>query len=104
VLLGAWFFTLGPARQGGPAGSVLVDLSGTGDTKSAEFFARRGWQIQWETEAERFRLAIHGEPDIGAAIDQEGPGSGVTSPVPSGTFWLEINADGPWSVRVDQGE
>jgi hypothetical protein len=104
VLAGIWFLILGPGRQGGPAGSVLVELSGNGDTTSVEFFARHGWQIQWETEAESFQLSIHGDPEIGPAIDQEGPGSGVTSPVPSGTFRLEVKSDGSWSLNVVQGD
>jgi len=28
----------------------------------------------------------------------------VTSLVPSGTFLIEVTADGPWSIRVLQGE
>jgi hypothetical protein len=104
ALIGGWVFLLGPLRAGGPPTSVIVDLSGTTNASSDVFLARRGWQIQWQTEADHFQLAIHGEPDLGTAVDQEGPGSGITSPVPNGDFRLEVTADGPWSLRVIQGD
>ena len=82
---------------------ILVDQKGSGDFTSADFVARRGWQIQWQTDADTFDLQVHGQPDVGRISDHPGPVSGVVSPPQAGTFHIEIKADGPWSVKVLQG-
>lgn len=62
-----------------------------------------GWQIQWKTDGDRIAIAVTGDQDLGTVVDVPGPASGVTSPPVSGTFRLEITADGPWSITVIQG-
>jgi hypothetical protein len=99
-----WYRLVGPGRPGGDPGSVLVDLSGSGDARSDSFVARDGWQIQWETEGDHFTISIDGDVAIGTAVEQVGPGSGITAPVPTGRFSLTIEADGAWSLRVTQGD
>jgi hypothetical protein len=98
-----WYLLIGPGRPGGDPGAVLVDLSGSAAATSESFVAREGWQIVWETEADHFTISIDGDVPIGTAVDQAGPGSGITFPVPEGTFSLSVDADGPWSLRVTQG-
>jgi hypothetical protein len=85
------------------AREVLLDKQGSGDFTSETFVARQGWQIQWQTDAGTFDLAVHGDPDIGTISDHPGPVSGVVSPTATGTFQVVIKSDGPWSVTVMQG-
>lgn len=101
--LGYWFLA-GPGRAGGPPGSVLADLAGEGDALSDSFFARRGWQIEWETSGTHFAYTIRGDVEFGQVINQNGPGNGITSPVPTGTFRIQVSAEGPWSIKVIQGD
>jgi hypothetical protein len=86
-----------------PAHVVVLDISGSGDLTSEPFEVREGWQVQWQTEGEAFTFAIRGDQDLGTIIDEQGPASGVTSPVPTGTFRIEVSAVGPWSIQVFQG-
>jgi hypothetical protein len=86
-----------------PGQVVVLDISGSGDLTSEPFEVREGWQLQWQTEGEAFTVAIRGDQDFGTIIDQPGSASGVTSPVPTGTFRIEVTAVGPWSIQVLQG-
>lgn len=98
-----WYWLAGPGRSGGEAGAVLMQLSGRGSANSESFVARDGWQIHWQTEGTRFQISIDGDVDIGVAVEQAGPGSGITTPVPTGTFSLSVDAEGPWMLEVTQG-
>jgi hypothetical protein len=104
LVSGIWYLKVGPGARGGPSGSVVGDFSGSAAQKTDSFFVRSGWQIQWKSEGTAFRLAVRGDVDVGTVVDQQSPGSGVTSPVPAGTFYLEIAADGPWQIKVIQGD
>jgi len=104
VLGVTWWVLLGPGRPGGEPGSVVVEFSGTGDARSEEFSARRGWTIEWENTGQHFSYTIRGDVDFGQVINQNGPGNGITSPVPTGNFFIVVAAQGPWSMRVIQGD
>ena len=105
IVGGYWFVTQGPGRQLlSPPGSTVAEYNGTGDGKTGTFTVREGWAINWETTGSRFALAIRGSRDFGTVIDVNEPGNGVTSPVGSGTFWIELKAEGPWTIRIAQGE
>jgi hypothetical protein len=100
-----WFITQGPGQQIlSPAGSTVAEFNGEADQRTSSFDVREGWAINWEASGERFAFAIRGDRDFGTVIDVDEPGSGVTSPTGAGTFYLEITAEGPWSVRIAQGE
>jgi hypothetical protein len=100
-----WIFTQGPGvRLLSPAGSTVVEFSGSGDQVTDSFHVRQGWRIRWQSTGDRFALSILGERDLGKVIDNNEPASGVTSPAGAGTFHFEIDADGPWSVRIEQGD
>ena len=85
------------------SGTPVLDLHGTGDEQTKAFDVLIGWQIQWETEGDHIVIAVTGDQDLGDQVDFPGPASGVVSPPASGTFRLQITADGPWSVTVIQG-
>jgi hypothetical protein len=103
VALG-YYFVLGPGRPGGPSGAVIVEMSGDGNEASKTFYARRGWEIDWENTGSYFSFTIHGDVEFGQVITQNGPGNGITSPVPTGNFFIEVVAQGPWTLTVTQGE
>jgi hypothetical protein len=104
VLGGVYWFVAGPGRPGGEPGSMLVEMNGTGDAQSEPFYARRGWYVEWQNTGAHFSYTIRGDVDFGQVINQNGPSNGITSPVPTGTFRIQVAAEGPWSVRVVQGD
>jgi hypothetical protein len=71
---------------------------------SESFDVVRGWQIVWQTDGERFSLAVKGDQDLGTVVDQTGASSGAIAFAAAGTFHLEVTASGPWSIKVLQGE
>lgn len=85
-----------------PPPTTVLEIEGTGDLISEAFEVSEGWQIVWQTDGESFEFALRGDQDVGTVVDQTGSSSGVTSIVPSGRFYLEINAKGPWSIKVVQ--
>lgn len=100
-----WLMTEGPGQALlSPAGSTVADFSGEGDQTTDAFEVREGWSIHWENTGETFAFAISGDRDFGTVIQQQEPGSGVTSPVGEGSYRLEIVADGPWTIQIVQGE
>ena len=100
-----WFLTQGPGnRIVSPAGSGITEFSGDGDGTTDSFAVRGQWQVHWENSGESFTFAIRGDQDLGTIVEQDGPGSGVTSVVAGGTFHIEITATGPWEIRITQGE
>ena len=105
VAAGYWFLSQGPGQQIlSPAGSTVAEFSGDTDQTTSSFDVREGWAIHWESTGEAFAFAIAGDRDFGTVIDVDEPGNGVTSPTGGGTFNLEIAADGPWTVRITQGD
>jgi hypothetical protein len=90
--------------RGGPSGSTILEMSGNGNKTSDPFYARPGWSVNWENSGKYFSYTIHGDVEFGQVVTQNGPGNGITSPVPTGNFFIEVVAQGPWSLRVIQGE
>jgi hypothetical protein len=100
-----WFLTQGPGnRLVSPAGSDITAFTGDGDQTTTSFEVRDQWQVHWENSGDTFNFAINGDQDLGTIVEQDGPGSGVTSVVAGGTFYLDISAEGPWEIRITQGE
>lgn len=100
-----WFISRGPGQRiVSPPGSDVVEFRGEGDQTTDSFQVRGQWQIHWENSGETFAFAIRGDQDLGTIVEQEEPGNGVTSVVAAGNFHLEITAEGPWEVRIVQGD
>jgi hypothetical protein len=106
VAVGAyWFVTQGPGQRiVSPPGSEIAEFSGDGDQTTESFTVRGQWQVHWQNSGDEFVFAIDGDQDLGTIIEQEEPGSGVTNVVAAGTFHLEVTANGPWTIRITQGE
>jgi hypothetical protein len=92
-----------PVAPPGPS-DIILEFSGTEDEISSPFEVVPGWQIQWQTDGASLAIAVTGDQNLGVVVDEPGPASGVTSLAPAGTFRLDIEARGPWSIKVIQGE
>jgi hypothetical protein len=101
---GYWYLTSGPGvRLTSAPGSTVADFKGNGNQTTGTFQVREGWRIDWQHDS-TFEFAIRGDRDFGAVINEQGSGSGVTSPVGGGTFNLVVTASGPWEIKVIQGD
>jgi len=80
----------------------VVEMEGTGDAISEPFDASAGLRIEWKTTGRTFRIAMTGDQDLGTIVNESGSASGVISVAVSGTFHLEVTAEGPWSITVTQ--
>ena len=104
VVGGYWFFTHGPGWSiVSPRGATVAEFSGDGDGATAGFRVREGWRIEWSTTGTSFAMTIGGDLNMGTVIRVQGPEDGVTAPPSQGTFHLEIDAEGPWTIRILQG-
>ena len=83
---------------------VIFTLEGDSHDVSDSFEVKPGWQILWQIDGTSIAVAVTGEQNLGVLIDEEGPASGVTGIAQGGVFRLEIAANGPWSIRVIDGE
>jgi len=105
AIAGYWYLTQGRSSELlSPTSSTVAEFNGTGDATTDEFQVRGGWQIQWETSGDRFSFAIIGDEDFGTVMERDEPGSGTTARAHSGTYRLDIAAEGQWSVRIVQGQ
>lgn len=100
VVIGAYAVSQG--MLGGGDRRVVAEFTGDTDRVTGDFSVTDGWQIHWQNDGEHFEFAIGGDFNFGTVITQDAPGSGVTSPTPTGTFHLEIRATGPWTVQIIQ--
>ena len=83
---------------------VIADYSGNGLSNTRPFTASSGWEIQWSASGDIFQIYVHDISGdlIDVAANQMGPGNGSSYQAPAGTFYLQVNAIGSWSVRVVQ--
>jgi hypothetical protein len=96
-----------PAPTDEPAaGPRQVVLSVTGESHEITdtFEVKPGWQIHWQTDGTSIAVAVTGASNLGVLIDYPGPASGVTGVAEGGEYRLEIEANGPWSITVIDGE
>ncbi|MBA2555949.1 MAG: hypothetical protein H0V12_01155 [Chloroflexi bacterium] len=98
-----WYVNNGPGRAS-PAGSTVVELAGAGNQSTEPFTVRPGWRIEWQNTGDQFFMAITGDRDFGTVVEQQEPGSGVTSPSGAGTYRIDVRAAGEWSITVVQGD
>jgi len=107
VLIGFifWFMANGPgARLISPAGSTVVEYTGTGDTATPTFEVRDGWKIRWSVSGTRLTIAVRGDRNLGTVVSVEESRTGVTSPPAGGRYHLEVTAAGPWTITILQGD
>lgn len=104
VVAGIWTFAYGPGqRLLSPPGATVASFAGDGPQMTAPFSVRAGWAIHWESTGP-FSFAIRGDRDFGTIINTGEPGSGITSPTGEGTYYLEVQAERSWTIRISQGD
>jgi hypothetical protein len=105
VAAGVWAAILLLDR--GPKTTILengsIYIVGEGNATTDTFEVREAWHIDWSSEGPRFSFAITGDRDFGTIVDEEGEISGITNPVGTGRFALEITAEGPWEITIFPG-
>jgi hypothetical protein len=103
VVAGAWVALYGWPNFGGPTGpGTVAEFSGDGNQTTADFTVGEDWEIRWHNEGNQFEMILVGPTSSRALMARSEPGSGTTVPRGSGTFHLEITAEGAWTVTIVQ--
>ncbi|MGI8984150.1 MAG: DM13 domain-containing protein [Acidimicrobiales bacterium] len=81
----------------------LTKLEGRGSTRAAPFAVSQGslqWRASWTCQTGRLLVRAPGQPRpvVDAACPGEGKGYGARK----GDVALDVTANGPWSITVDQ--
>lgn len=60
------------------------------------------WEIQWDANGEIFQLFLYNSAgDLeGVPANQQGAGKGASYQAKSGTYYLQVNALGSWTIRI----
>jgi hypothetical protein len=84
-----------------PIGSGL-EFRGGGTLNTRPFVVEGPWEIEWESEADILQVFIlNARGDfVDLAANQMGPDSGASYQPRGGTYFLQMNAIGPWTIRV----
>lgn len=81
---------------------VVEEFSGSGMHTTRPFEVTDGWEIQWEFSGDLLQIYLYdetGDP-AGIAANQQADSSGSAYQARGGTYHLDINAIGEWTVRV----
>jgi len=81
----------------------LTKLQGNGTTTTTPFTVSQDalqWRAKWSCETGRLRVRVPGQPR--PIIDAACPGADTGYGVRKGAVALEVTADGPWTLTVDQ--
>jgi hypothetical protein len=84
------------------ADSIIVELSGSGGKNTRPFTSPGAWEIQWDARGAIFQLYVYSVSGdlVGVAANQQGSGKGTSYQPKSGTYYLQVNAIGPWNLTV----
>ena len=85
-----------------PADVVIRELSGSGTRNTRPFTPRGPWEIQWNAEGAIFQVYVYSAIGdlVGVAANQQGAGDGASYQPKPGTYYLNVNAVGKWSIQV----
>ena len=84
--------------------TAVQTLSGTGKKNTRPFTVQNGWEIQWDARGDIFGLCLFradGEIESLPAF-QTKPGKGASYQAKGGTYYLEVNAAGDWTIKIVQ--
>ena len=84
-----------------PAEVEITRFEGSGQSTTRPFTVPDGWEIQWDASdfIQIYVYEASGELS-GIAANQQGSGSGSAFQPSGGSFYLQMNAMGSWTVRV----
>ena len=87
-----------------PAGAqeVIKELSGSETVTVGPLTLPDNWEIQWEAKGHYLQILMNSADSVplGYAVEQIGPGKGVSKPQKGGDYILDINVSGEWKVKI----
>lgn len=87
-----------------PAGAkeVIKELSGSETVTVGPLTLPENWQIEWETKGQYLQILMNSADSVplGYAVEQIGPGKGVSEKQKAGDYILDINVSGEWKVKI----
>jgi hypothetical protein len=89
------------ATSGKPTTNPVTTFSGRGATNTRPFRASGPWEAQWNGSGPIFQIYLYsasGEMLSVLANQQGGPGSSYYPT--EGTYYLQVNTIGPWTVKI----
>lgn len=80
----------------------IASYSGSGSQSMRPFTVEDGWEVQWDFTGDILQIYINDESGGmgGIAANQQGSGSGSSYQGRGGTFYVETNAIGDWTIRI----
>lgn len=81
---------------------VVQEFSGSGQHTTRPFTVDDGWEIQWDFTGDILQIYINDDSGglAGVAANEQGESNGSAYQARGGTYHLEMNAMGQWTVRV----
>src|SRR5690606_28375689 len=83
---------------------TIAEYSGNGLSNTRPFTVQNDWEIQWSVSGDIFQVYIYDVAGdlVGVAANQSGAGEGTSFNARGGTYYLQVNAIGAWTVSVVQ--
>ena len=103
--LGKWSIQVvevsGPPATSDGRGRISA-RSGTGSLNTRPFNTTGPWEIQWNAEGDIFHVSVYSATGdrVGVAANQQGAGDGASYQPKPGTYYLNVNALGKWSMEI----
>ena len=96
-----------PAPPPAPKEDVTIkSFSGKGASTMRPFTVQSNWEIQWTADGDYLGVYLYdangGEAAIGIPANQTGPGSGSSFQAKAGTYYIQTNALGSWTIDIVQ--
>ena len=88
------------------AQEVIKKLSGSETVSVGPITVPDNWEIQWETKGQQVQILMNSADSVplGYAVEQIGPGKGVSKQKKGGDYILDINVSGEWKVKIVKSE
>jgi hypothetical protein len=82
---------------------VIVQESGIGQRAVGPFIAHSNWEVRSEHKEGDLAISVkRKDGELATVIHHKGPGRGFVRQAEGGTFILEVNGTGSWTVRIVQ--
>lgn len=80
----------------------VASYSGTGTQSMRPFTVGDGWEVQWDFTGDILQIYLNDASGelVGVPANQQGSGSGASYQGQGGTFYIETNAMGDWTIRI----
>lgn len=81
---------------------IIKEFSGSDQHTTRPFTVKDGWEIQWKTKGKFLQiyvLNVKGEL-VSIAANTQIPGKGSAYQPKGGTYYLDMNALGEWTIQI----